>query len=127
MENSNHIMNFSRFFNGNNVVKDDDLSPVSVLRLNFDRLPTETTDPIPLTKNVFGVPVPSEFVPDKILSWIDNSNTDYKSNQHDLHRQSNAMATDNVISSNNELSNSLIIQKVRVRKKRVCVCVKAQN
>lgn len=92
MENSNSIMNLGRFFNGNNIVADD-LSPVSVLRLNFDRLPTETTDPVPLTKNVFGVPVP-EFVPDRILSWIDDSNADFRINQHDGRHQWNVMTTD---------------------------------
>lgn len=114
MEKSNNTMNFSRFFNDNNLVKDD-LSPVSVLRLNFDRLPTETTDPVTLTKSVFGVPVP-EFVPDSILSWIDNSNTDLQINQQNVLHQSNIVATDNVvIFSNNELSNSVIIQKVCVK------------
>lgn len=107
MENSNNTMNFGKIFHGNNLVKDDDLSPVSVLRLNFDRLPTETTDPITLKKNVFGVPVP-EFLPDSILSWIDNSNADFQINQHDLLHQSNILTTDNVI----ELSNTVFIQKV---------------
>lgn len=106
MENSNNTMNFGRFFNGNNLVKDD-LSPVSSLRLNFDRLPTETTDPVTLTKNVFGVPVP-EFIPDSFLSWIDSSNADLQINQH----QSNSMTTDNVIFSNNQWSNTVLFHKV---------------
>lgn len=111
MENSNiHIMNLSKFFNDNNLVNED-LSPVSVLRLNFDHLPTETTDPVPLNKNVFGVPVP-EFVPDSILSWIDNSSADVQINQHDLQHQSNLTSTpDKIAFCNNELSNS-VIQKV---------------
>lgn len=107
METSKNTMNLGRFFNDNSIV-DDDLSPVSVLRLNFDRLPTETTDPVPLTKNVFGVPVP-EFVPDKILSWIDNSEVQLN---HDSLLRSNVMATDNVIFSSDELSNSVVIQNV---------------
>lgn len=113
MENSNDIMNLSKFFNGNNLVNDD-LSPVSVLRLNFDRLPIETTDPVPLNKNVFGVPVP-EFVPDSIISWIDSSTADLRINQHDLLKKSNITTTDKIIFSNNELSNAVIIQKVCVR------------
>lgn len=110
MESSKHIMNLGRFFNDNSIVNDD-LSPVSVLRLNFDRLPTETTDPVPLTKNVFGVPVP-EFVPDKILSWIDNSNSEVQLNQPDSLHGSDVMATNNVIFSSDELSNSIVIQNV---------------
>lgn len=122
MENSNNIMNLGRFFNGNNEIVKDDLSPVSVLRLNFDRLPTETTDPVTLTKNVFGVPVP-EFVPDKIISWIDNTNADLQINQHDLLQQSNQMPMDNAIFSNNELSNSVMIQKVCVNLNSLIFCV----
>lgn len=50
----------------------DDLSPVSTLRLNFDQLPAETTDPIP-EKSVFGVPV-AQFVPQSVFSWLDGAN-----------------------------------------------------
>lgn len=50
----------------------DDLSPVSALRLNFDDLKTETTDPEPEPKNVFGVPV-RQLVPQRVISWIENS------------------------------------------------------
>lgn len=110
MGSSTNRMNLSRFFNDNSTVKDD-LSPVSVLRLNFDRLPTETTDPVTLTKNVFGVPVP-EFVPDKILSWIDNSNGELQQNQPDTLHRFNVLATDNAICRSDELSNSIVIQNV---------------
>lgn len=51
----------------------NELSPVSALRLNFDRLPTETTDVINEPKNVFGVPMP-QFVPQRVISWLDNVN-----------------------------------------------------
>lgn len=94
------------FFNGNNLVNDD-LSPVSALRLNFDRLPTETTDPVTPTKNVFGVPVP-QFVPESIISWLDNTNIDSGSNQSNhSDTQSNGLASEKVTFSNNELSNAI--------------------
>lgn len=51
----------------------DDLSPVSALRLNFDRLPNETTDEPISIKNVFGVPIP-QFVPQGVISWLDKTN-----------------------------------------------------
>lgn len=51
----------------------DDLSPVSALRLNFDRLPNETTDEPISIKNVFGVPIP-QFVPQSVISWLDKTN-----------------------------------------------------
>lgn len=93
------------FFNGNNMVHDD-LSPVSALRLNFDRLPTETTDPIEPTKNVFGVPVP-QFVPESIISWLDNTYIDTEINQtNQSDTQSNGSASEKIIISNNELSNT---------------------
>lgn len=80
-------MSLSNFFNGNNLVNEEDLSPVSVQRLNFDRLPTETTDPITPTKNVFGLPVP-QFVPESIISWLDNNTSldlvETPSNQFDI-------------------------------------------
>lgn len=47
----------------------NDLSPVSALRLNFDQLPAETTDPT-TTTSVFGVPV-AQFVPQSVISWLD--------------------------------------------------------
>lgn len=50
-----------------------DLSPVSALRLNFDQLPAETTDPIP-EKSVFGVPI-VQFVPQSVMSWLDGNNS----------------------------------------------------
>lgn len=102
-------MNISQFFNGNGTV--DDLSPVSALRLNFDQLPTETTDTINPTKNVFGVAVPAQFVPERIISWLDNTNGDNGSgsggaNQSDL--TPNSTASDKVIFSNNDLNNPII-------------------
>lgn len=103
-------MNLGHFFNGNNLV--NDLSPVSTLRLNFDQLPSETTDPVTPTKNVFGVPVP-QFVPERIISWLDNSQVDGGSincNQSD--GDSNSISSDKVIFSNNELNNP-IARKVR--------------
>lgn len=57
-----------------------DLSPVSALRLHFDQLPGETTDPI-VEKNVFGVPV-SQLVPQSVISWLDGTNS--SSTQNDL-------------------------------------------
>lgn len=50
----------------------DDLSPVSALRLNFDNLKTETTDPEPEEKNLFGVPV-RQLVPQRVISWIESN------------------------------------------------------
>lgn len=68
----------------------NDLSPVSVLRLNFDNLKSETTDPEPDATNVFGVPV-RQLVPQRVISWIGNST---KSN-FDVEVISNASATNN--------------------------------
>lgn len=104
-----NLNNLNNFFNGNNLANEDDLSPVSTLRLNFDRLPTETTDPVTPTKNVFGVPVP-QFVPESIISWLDNSDSGINQfNQTDT--QSNGSASEQVIFSNSEL-NSTIFRKV---------------
>lgn len=50
----------------------NDLSPVSALRLNFDQLPAETTDPA-TTTSVFGVPV-AQFMPQSVISWLDGGN-----------------------------------------------------
>lgn len=101
-------MSLSQYFNGNNV--DDDLSPVSTLRLNFDQLPAETTDPINPTKIVFGVPVP-QFVPESIISWLDNVDGGaLNANQSD--RQ--LSPSEQVIFSNNELNINPILKKVRI-------------
>lgn len=100
-------MNISQFFNGNSL--EDDLSPVSALRLKFDQIPTETTHTINPTKNVLGVPVPTQFVPERIISWLDNTNIDGCadiSNQSDL--TPNSASSENVILSNNELNNPII-------------------
>lgn len=108
-------MNISQFFNGNNLV-DEQLSPVSALRLNFDQLPTETTDTINPTKNVFGVAVPAQFVPERIISWLDNTNSDDSSGggcgaNHSNDLTPSSTASDKFIFSNNDL-NSPIIKKV---------------
>ncbi|XP_031616329.1 myotubularin-related protein 6 isoform X3 [Contarinia nasturtii] len=103
-------MSITQFFNGNRLA--DDLSPVSALRLNFDQLPTETTDTIKPTKNVFGVAVPAQFVPERIISWLDNSNNDgafNHTNQSDL--TPNSTTSDKTLFSNNDL-NRPIIKKV---------------
>lgn len=94
-------MSLSQYFYGNNV--DDDLSPIAALRLNFDQLPTETTDPVNPTKNVFGVPVP-EFVPESIISWLDTVDA----NPSDSHLS----PSDKVIFSNDELNINPIMKKV---------------
>lgn len=102
-------MSFSQFFNGNSLT--EDLSPVSALRLNFDQLPTETTDTITPTKIVFGVSVPAQFVPERISSWLDNTDGIINnSSQSDLTPSS--ICSDKVIFSNNDLNNP-IIRKVR--------------
>lgn len=100
-------MSLSQYFDGNNA--DDDLSQVSALRMNFDQLPTETTDPITPSKNVFGVPVP-QFVPESLISWLDN-NVDagpLNVNQSD----SQLSPSDTVVFSNNELNINPIVKKV---------------
>lgn len=75
-----------------------DLSPVSAQRLNFDRLPIETTDTVNETKNVFGVPMP-QFVPQRVLSWLDNtsSNVGNANNQSDTE----SVGSDRSSSNNN--------------------------
>lgn len=100
-----NVMNITHFFSGNRSV--DDLSPVSSLRLNFDQLPIETTDTVNPTKNVFGVAVPAQYVPERIISWLDNNDgaSNY-TNQSDL--TPNSTTSDKVIFSNNDLNNPII-------------------
>lgn len=49
-----------------------DLSPVSALRLHFDTLTPETTDPMADNIWKFGLPV-SEFIPQGFASWMGQS------------------------------------------------------
>lgn len=100
-------MSLSQYYDGNNA--DDDLSPVSALRMNFDQLPTETTDPITPSKNVFGVPVP-QFVPESIISWLDNNVDAGSLNVNQLDSQ--LSPSDTVVFSNNELNINPIVKKV---------------
>lgn len=103
-------MSLGQFFNGNRSA--EELSPVSALRLNFDELPTETTDPITPTKNVFGVPVPAQFVPERIISWLDN-NDGVTSNSSHSDLTPNSISSDKTIFSNSDLNNP-IMRKVRL-------------
>lgn len=106
-----NLNNLNNLFNGNNLANEDDLSPVSSLRLNFDRLPTETTDPVTPTKNVFGVPVP-QFVPESIISWLDTTANDSTCNQtNQTDTQSDGSPSEQIIFSNREL-NGRILRKV---------------
>lgn len=85
----------------------DDLSPVSALRLNFDNLKTETTDPIPDTTNVFGLPV-RQLVPQRVISWIEN-NSIHSPIDSDVEVISNASTSS---ASNNNEHTSCISRKV---------------
>lgn len=88
-------MGHNNFGDASDSSMNNDLSPVSALRLNFDNLPIETTDTVTETKNVFGVPMP-QFVPQRVLSWLDN-NAATNSAQSDTE----SIASDTSSSNNN--------------------------
>lgn len=94
----------------------NDLSPVSALRLNFDRLPIETTDPInQTTNNVFGVSM-TQFVPQRVISWLDNANigmntTNLIHNQSKTQTDSNDAPDAVSLNFNNQCISAVIITR----------------
>lgn len=86
----------------------DDLSPVSVQRLNFDQLPSETTDPIP-ENSVFGVPV-AQLVPQSVFSWLDGARANNA--QNDLNCPSRKNESQSMLLHGSTDSNNIITRKV---------------
>lgn len=93
--------------NGGDTKTINDLSPVSALRLNFDQLPSETTDVINHTKNVFGVPMP-QFMPQRVISWLDNANIGSDNSTTIISNHSNNIKTNSIASSSSDASSSLL-------------------
>lgn len=83
---------------GGDRVNSNELSPVSALRLNFDQLASETTDDEVESKHIFGVSLP-QFVPQRVLSWIENS-----ANGIDPEAEVSSNASGSSASNNNEQS-----------------------
>lgn len=92
----------------------DELSPVSALRLRFDSLPAETTDIMPESKTVFGLPVPAKFVPQRLVSWISQDNdADNDDTSSDEQNATNSIATKKVCAQVCHYTWSLVTTKLK--------------
>lgn len=88
----------------------DELSPVSALRTNFDQLKSETTDIVSEQRNIFGVSFP-QFVPQRVISWIENNANKQCESDNDPEISSNISASN---TSGNEQCCSV--------SRKVCMC-----
>jgi len=60
--------------NGNNITKtqNDELSPTSSLRLNFDQMSSENVNENDTKKILWGLPMPPFVTNNKVVSWIED-------------------------------------------------------